>query len=433
MHSTSTGARRALAAVGTATIAALALAACSSGGGGASGGSDEFTFLAINENTTIPTVLTALSENECSAENEALPLKINKQAQSSLDQQLQLLGGQNALPSAFIAANSPDLQQELFDSGKVADFTGTDVDDQILPAAQSSVQKLYDGKTIVLPSELNIEGIWYNKQLLEDNGVEVPDSWDALTEAFATLDDAGVQPISAAGKGGDGWGVTRWVGAYLYRDLGPDALAAVDDGDASLTDPEYVEAADAVAELGAAGYFGASPTSIDYATAMNTFLTGEAAFYYMGSWAVSNFTNEEENKIGVENIGFIPFPTVDGGEGNADQTPANTGIGIAFSKTAYEDEKVQAWASCIAENYGAVALREAGQISGFTVNGDVEVSELTQQVQGQIDETQESVAWFEALFPANATTASQNNGGLLGAGQLSGADFMSAVESAIGQ
>jgi len=429
MHSSNTVIRRSLSAAGLVSVAALALVGCSGGGSAAA---NEFTFLAINENTTIPTVLTSLSENECAAENTALPLKINKQAQASLDQQLQLLGGQNALPSAFVSANSPELTQELYTSGKIADFSDTDVDDQILPVAQSSVRSLYDDKTLVLPTELNIEGIWYNKQILADNGIEAPKSWDALESAFATLQQAGVQPISAAGKGGDGWGVTRWVGAYLYRELGPEALKSVDDGDAALTDPDYVEAADAIAALGTAGYFGASPTSIDYATAMNTFLTGDAAFYYMGSWAVSNFNDEEQNKIGVDNIGFIPFPTVDGGVGTTEQTPANTGTGIAFSKTAYEDEKVQAWASCIAENYGAAALREAGQISGFTVNGDVDVTPLTQQVQDQIAATKESVAWFEALFPANATTASQSNGGPLGAGQLSGADFMAAVESALG-
>lgn len=423
--------RRSLTMVGAATVTITALAACSGGGGGGTA-ADEFTFLAINENTTIPTVLTSLSENECSAQNDALPLKINKQAQASLDQQLQLLGGQDALPSAFISANSPDLMKELSAAGKVADFAGTDVSDQILPVAASSLEGLYGDEEIVLPSELNIEGIWYNEQLLEDNGVEVPESWGDLTDSFATLSDAGVQPISAAGQGGDGWGVTRWVGAYIFRDLGPDAMRAVDEGDAKVTDDDYVAAADAVGELGAEGYFGPSPSSIDYATAMSTFLSGDAAYYYMGSWAVSNFNDDTQNKIGADNIGFLPFPEVDGGKGSADQTPANTGTGISFSASAFEDDRVKDWADCIAENYGTVALREASQISGFTVNDEVETSDLTQMVQEQIDATDQSIAWFEALMSPAATTASQSNGGPLGAGQLDGAGFMSAVQSSIG-
>ncbi|WP_181134907.1 MULTISPECIES: ABC transporter substrate-binding protein [unclassified Rathayibacter] len=433
MPSTSMKSRRTVTALSAAAVTLLALTACSGGGGGGSAAATEFTFLAINENTTIPAVLTSLSENECSAENEALPLKINKQAQGSLDQQLQLLGGQNALPSAFVSANSPDLMKDLFAADKVADFTGSDIAKSFVPVAASSIASIYGDTTMVMPTELNIEGIWYNKQILKDNGITIPDSWDSLVSAFDTLKAAGVQPVSAAGKGGDGWGVTRWVGAYLYRELGPDAMSRIESGEAKLTDPEYVKAAEQVAALGSAGDFGPSPSSIDYATALNSFLTGDAAFIYMGSWAVSNFTDETANKIGVDNVGFMPFPTVDGGVGTTDQTPANVGTSIAFSKTAYEDEKVQNWASCISENYAAAALREAGQISGFTVNGDVEIPALTQQVQDQIAATDQSVAWFEALFGANATTTSQSNGGPLGAGQVSGQDFMNTVQSSLGQ
>ena len=72
-HSTSRARRTVLAAAAAAAVA-VGLAACSSGGSGATSSASEFTFLAINENSTIPTVLTSLSENECAAENKALPL-----------------------------------------------------------------------------------------------------------------------------------------------------------------------------------------------------------------------------------------------------------------------------------------------------------------------------------------------------------------------
>ncbi len=423
---------RRLAVIGSAVSVALVLSACSGSGSSSSAAATDFTFLTINENTTIAAVLTSLSENECSAENAALPLKITKQAQGTLDQQLQLLGGQNALPPAFVSGNSADLTKELFEAGKIVDFAGTDVADSIVPLAASGIKALYGDNTMVLPTELNIEGVWYNKSLLKEAGVTVPDSWDSLVSAFATLSAAGVQPISAAGKGGDGWGVTRWVGAYIFRDIGPDAMTAISNGDATLTDAEYVKAADAVASLGKAGYFGKSVSSIDYATAMNTFLTGKAAFYYQGSWALADFNNEDENKIGTDNIGFIPFPNVAGGKGSADQTPTNIGTDIAFSKSAYDgDSRVRDWASCIAKNYGNVALRDFGQITGFTVTGDVKVAELTQLIQEQIAATETSVGWFESLFNTDAVTTSQNNGGPLGAGNLSGSDFMNTVQAAL--
>ncbi|WP_229074389.1 extracellular solute-binding protein [Actinoplanes sp. DH11] len=420
-----------LAAAG---VVALALSTAACGGGGddsASGGSSakNFSFLAINENTTIASTLTTLSQKECATQNTAQPLDIKKQAQASLDQQLQLLAGQGALPQLFTAANAPSLTSQLADNGTVLDAAA--VSTGVQPAASSVIKALYDGKQLVLPTELNIEGIWYNKKLLADNGITTPPAtWDDLVAAFAKLQAAGVQPISAAGKGGDGWGVTRWVGNYILRQQGPDALKKVADGQAKLTDPQYVAGADAIAALGKAGYFGKSPTSIDYATALNTFLTGKAAFIYMGSWALSDFNDESKNKIGADNVGFLKFPTVAGGAGTADQTPANVGTAIAISKKAYEnDTNTQAWVKCIVDNYGTVALRDSSQITGFKTDAAVEVPALTKQIQDEIAGVQTSVLWFEAYFSAKATTVSQGNGGLLGGGQLTGEKFMQTVTS----
>lgn len=413
--------------VACVVTASLTLAACGGGGGG---GSDKaFTMMSLNENTTQDEVLTALGKGVCADQNGALPLDITEQAQESVDQQEQLLAGQGALPNLF-PANTPGLIRELADNGRVADvrdvLAGSAAADAVLPAARSAADQIFGGQ-LVLPVELNIEGIWFNKKILANNGIEAPKTWEDLVAAFDTLKRAGVQPISAAGAGGDGWGVSRWVGAYLFRTIGPDALKKVADGQASLTDPEYVAAAQAVSDLGKAGYFGPSPTSIDYATALNTFLTGDAAFIYMGSWALSSFNDPKENKIGEDAIGFLPFPEVSGGSGNSGQTPTNLGTSIVLSSAVADNEKAKAWVQCIATNYGSAALRDHGQISGFELSEDVDVPPLTKLVQDQIAATSQSVLWFEALFPASATTASQQNAGLLGTGQKSGKDFMSAV------
>lgn len=420
---------RRLTVTAVGATAMLALAACSGGGGGGGGSATEFGFLVNSENTTIPDLLTGLGEDQCSAENEALPLKVETVPQTELDQKLQLLAGQNALPAQYAAGNAPALTKQLADGGQVLDFeealTDLDVIDQVEPAAISTIEALYGGFN-VLPYQYNIEGIWYNEQLLADNGIEPPTTWTELTDAAATLSDAGVQPFSASGE--QGWPITRLISGYLFRDLGPDALQKVADGDAKLTDPEYVEAAQAIADLGAEGWFGQGVGSIDYDTAFNTFLTGQAAFFYMGSWALSDFANEEKNQIGSENIGFLPFPDVEGGAGDASQTPANVGLPMTFSKKAYNDE-VGAWLGCITENYGAASLEQASTISGFKVNGDVQVDELTQVVQDQISSTEQSVLWFEALFGSKATTTSQTNAAQLVTGAISAEDFMSLVQT----
>ncbi|MEU8820573.1 extracellular solute-binding protein [Actinoplanes sp. NPDC048796] len=432
-------ARPTYAVTAGAVALVLSLSACGGGDSDSGGGSSakSFSFLSINENTTIPTTLTTLSTSTCATENKAQPLEIKKQAQGSLDQQLQLLAGQGALPQSFIAANAPALTKQLYDNGSVLDAgaaaQSAGVSGDILPAATSTIEKLYDGKQLVLPTELNIEGIWYNKKILQDNGIAVPKTWEELVAAFAKLKAANIQPVSNAGKGGDGWGITRWVGNYILRQQGPDALQKVKDGQAKLTDPQYVAAAQAIADLGKAGYFGKSPTSIDYATALNTFATGKAAFIYMGSWALSVFNDPKQATIGADNIGFMNFPTVAGGAGAADQVPANVGTAVAVSKKAYDNDKnTQAWVKCIIANYGTVALRDSSQITGFKTDASVKVPALTQQIQTEIGNIKTSVLWFEGYFSAKATTVSQNNGGLLGGGQLSGEKFMQTVSTNLG-
>lgn len=428
--------RRVLPLVALAGASALTLTACSGGdsGAGAGEGGSDFTYTGQTQNTTIVGTLEALGEGVCAEDTADAPLVTDSIEGTQWDQQIQLLASQNALPDMSMAAGTPALMNEFIDAGQVLDLSAALDDlglaDRVLPAAESTIKALYGRDALyALPTEMNIEGFWYNEQLLADNGIEPPATWDDLVAAAEKLDAAGVQPFVAPGQ--DGWPVTRLVGNYIARSLGPDAMQAVADGEASLTDPEYVEAAQAVSDLGAAGYFGDAAGSIDGPTAENQFLTGGGAFYYMGSWTLAAFNNEELNKIGADNIGFLPFPEVEGGAGSVSDVPANVGIPVMFSEAGY-DESSEAWLKCVVENYGDVALEESSQVTGFVTESDTELPELTQLVQDTIAEAEGGILWFEALFSPEATTVSQTNGGGLATGQLSGQEFMELVQAANG-
>ncbi|MGW0783598.1 ABC transporter substrate-binding protein [Streptomyces sp. NBC_00059] len=425
-------ARLSLITAGTASLALLATACGGSGAGSASAPKD-FSYLSVTENTTVKTALTTLSKGACKTENKALPLKVETVPQASLDQKLQLLAGQDALPVQFAAGNAPALTNQLNTSGKIADLEkelkGLGVLDEIEPAAVSTVKALYDGKLAVLPYEYNIEGIFYNKKLFAENGISEPATWDELTDASAKLESEGVQPFSASGQ--QGWPLTRLISGYLYRSLGPDALKQVADGKAKLTDPEYVKAAEEIADLGKKGYFGKGLGAIDYDTAMNQFLNGKAAMFYMGSWALTNISDAEQNKVGAENVGFMPFPAVAGGKGDIGQYPSNVGLGITLAKKSFDDSTGD-WTACIAKNYGATVLKDQGAISGFKVNEDfMDANEVTAQVRETIGASQQNVLWFEALFSTKATTVSQTNAASLVSGSMAPQKFMQTVQDAL--
>ncbi|MET1018458.1 MAG: extracellular solute-binding protein [Microterricola sp.] len=436
--------RRSMIVTGLALATLLPLSACAGGaapgasesaGGGAATGTDPetFTVLTANENPTLEAQLTALSEDQCKAENEALPLEHEKVAQADVVQKVTLLASQDSLPAHFIAGTAmvrPD--GDLGKADLLVDYQAALEDqglwDQILPAAASTINNVY-GQYVSLPYQYNLEGIWYNKAIFEEVGLDEPQTFDDLVAANEELAAAGYTPMAMAGA--QAFPLTRLIGMYIYRNVGLDAMTDIRDGNAKLTDPEYVAGAEALVQMAEAGDFGDGFISQDASVANNQFLTGAAAMKYDGTWLLSNINDEAQNTIGAENIGFMPFPAVEGGAGNIDQWPANAGTAMAMNPKTY-GPKVADWLGCIAENYGAQALGDAGVVSGFKVNGEVtDVPETTKMVQEQVAAIDETVLWFEALMDGKSTSLAQSNVSLLVSGQLSPEDYMAQLQTSI--
>jgi len=170
--------------------------------------------------------------------------------------------------------------------------------------------------------------------------------------------------------------------------------------------------------------------SVDYNQSLNTFLTGKAAMLYMGSWALDNFNDPTQNTIGVENLGFMPFPAVSGGKGSIDQVPSNVGVPVVLASKDFGTNQA-AWVKCIAQGYGDTALADSGVISGFkTTATSTSDSPATKAVQDTIANAKDSVLWFEALFSSKGTTVSQTNAAQLATGAISGQEFMQMVQDA---
>ena len=437
IHSTS----RRWALTGFAALTIAALAGCAGGDGGSTGGSDgdkgsnepaKFTVLTANENQALEDQLQALADGPCAEENEAMPIEHQKTAQADTVQKVTLLASQNALPQHFIAGT--DMVRPTGDlgaGGLVANYKDVlgDAFDNILPAAASTVENVY-GQMVSLPYQYNLEGIWYNKQMFADAGItEEPQTWDEFLAASDALEAAGYQPLTTAGA--DAWPMTRLMGMYIFRNAGADAMAKIKDGSAKLTDPEYVAGAAALQELGQAGYFGEGYLTMDGGTSTAQFLTGKAAMKYDGSWLLSAINDPAQDEIGEDNIGFMPFPAVDGGAGNINQWAANAGAAMAANAKTI-GPKTEAWFSCIAENYGKQALETAGIVSGFKVNGEVaDVAPATKMIQEQVAEIDDTVLWFEALFDAKTNSLAGTNAGLLVSGDMSPEDYMAELQASV--
>ncbi|WP_156325610.1 extracellular solute-binding protein [Nonomuraea sp. SBT364] len=249
-------------------------------------------FQAANPNVTIK--MTVL-------ENEAYKAKVTTLTQSG------------KAPDLFATWGGGVLRQQV-DAGLVKDISAdvAPVLDTFTPAAMAAYQ--IDGKTYALPTDIGMVGFWYNKKLFEKAGIaEPPATWTAYLDAVKKLKAAGITPIALAGK-------EKWPGHYYWaylamRIAGLPALqqAGVDH---DFTKPEFVQAGQQLKALVdlqpfQKGFLGAAYSTPDGQSAAVS--NGKAAMELMGQWA-PNVQNDSGKGLG-EDLGFFPFPAVEGGKG----------------------------------------------------------------------------------------------------------------------
>jgi raffinose/stachyose/melibiose transport system substrate-binding protein len=191
----------------------------------------------------------------------------------------------------------------------------------------------YKDQNYGVPWDMGMIGWWYNKALFEQAGIDnPPTTWAEFLEDVQKLKDAGITPIALGA--GDKWpGMHMW--AYLVTRLGgkenfEGALLRT----GSFTDEPFVEAGKKLQELMALepfqdGFLGA--TYGDEATAMGN---AKAAMELMGQWAPAVQKDNSVDKKGIgDNLGWFPFPMVEGGKGDPGDAVGG-GNGFAVGKNA---------------------------------------------------------------------------------------------------
>jgi raffinose/stachyose/melibiose transport system substrate-binding protein len=190
-----------------------------------------------------------------------------------------------------------------------------------------------NGRNYGVPWDMGMVGLWYNKVLFAQAGINAPAAtWTEFLDDVKALKAAGIVPI-ALGEG------DKWPGMFWYEYLatrlgGKDAFDAAYSRSGSFADPPFVEAGKVLQELTALspfqdGFLGA--TYGDEATIMGN---GEAAMELMGQWAPAvDKDNSVDPQVFSENLGWFPFPMVEGGAGDPNDAFGG-GNGFAIGKDA---------------------------------------------------------------------------------------------------
>ncbi len=224
----------------------------------------------------------------------------------------------------------------------------------------------FDGNTYALPVELNIVPFYYNKAIFEENGIEVPESYEDLKNVIQTLNDNGVTPFTLGGK--DAWTASFWY-MYLAERLGGPELLDEAVASSTFTQSELVEAASYLQELVDMNAFIKGFNGLSNDEAKAEFLNGNVAMFLMGTWEVPNYTtNEEIPQEFRDNVGFFKFPVIDGGKGGLDDWVGGPGVGMFVSENSEHPEEAKQFAAHFVKRWGELSVTEAGVIPATKVD-----------------------------------------------------------------
>ncbi|MCI8301185.1 MAG: extracellular solute-binding protein [Oscillospiraceae bacterium] len=225
-------------------------------------------------------------------------------------------------------------------------FADYQADDLLLPAkdyvSEETYAKFYDafleqsnidGTIWAVPDLASARALYYNADILEAAGVEVPTTWDELTAACEKLKayDSNIYP----------WGIDMTTDegqaafAYYIWNNGGDFTDA--DGNWTLNSPENVEAVEYAVGLVNAGLTNSDPANETRYTLQDLFGAGQLAMM-IGPNSIPTYIAVDKEPDEVINYGTAPIPTNEG------KPSVSAGVMDRFMcfDNGHSDEKLEA-------------------------------------------------------------------------------------------
>ncbi|MER5546949.1 extracellular solute-binding protein [Streptomyces sp. NPDC002589] len=304
--------------LGVVSVAGLGTAVLTSCGSSDSGGGKDSQGRTVVEWWHIQTTEPGkhLWPQQATAYEKAHPkvkIKLVPLENDAFKSKMTALVGTGKLPDLYNTWGGGVLKQQV-DAGLTEDITDQVKDwiGDLVPASRKAYE--FDGRTYAVPVDIGAVGFWYNKALFKQAKIAAPPTtWAELLDAVKKLKTAGITPIALAGK-------EKWPGMYYWaylaiRIAGVDGMQKAADAK-DFSGDDFVKAGEHLKELVdlqpfQKGFLGAAyPGPTGEAATMGN---AKAAMELMGQWAPN--TQKSEGKGIGSDLGFFPFPAVDGGKG----------------------------------------------------------------------------------------------------------------------
>ena len=225
-----------------------------------------------------------------------------------------------------------------------------------------------------LPYQCNVQGIFFNKAVFDEAGVEYPTeatTYDEFIQMVTDLKAAGTIPLSIGSMNSSFamWEFNEFLSRYGWEDF----YQSIASGEEKYNNEALTACFEKMLGLAEAGAFPENMTTLEYFDAKQLFDNGDAAMFGTGQWDCAEF----DTNIG-ENIGFFwgpVFEDTDASQEVAMKVPSAPLV--CSAAVASDDAKLEALYAFLDFYYGeeAAGISYAGSIFPASSYSDVEATE----------------------------------------------------------
>lgn len=194
----------------------------------------------------------------------------------------------------------------------------------------------YQGKLYAVPMEQDLMGVYYNKAMFEELGLDVPKTYAEFKDVVEKIKAAGRIPIAFGNR--DRWPATNTMSLILGLTAGRAGEEKVFFGDEPWTNPKFKLAAETFRQWGDDGYFPRGFNGIGYDEANALFLGGRAAMTITGTWVLQDMARGAKFDLGVFMLPPISEDAPAGtmwGEGSQWQISASAAQNVKDAAASY--------------------------------------------------------------------------------------------------
>jgi raffinose/stachyose/melibiose transport system substrate-binding protein len=185
----------------------------------------------------------------------------------------------------------------------------------------------FDDKIYGVPIIMDGKTFYYNQDIFNELGLQVPETWDEFMTVLDALGKTDYIPISLGNS--EDWATGHYMTTLNQRMVNPDTLAADYALEGDFSSPQYIAALEKLREL--IPYFTPDFNATSYDTGISDFINGKAAIYY------EQFNQVQYIEPAAFNWSWFDFPDISEGEGDQNAlTGAPQGLMVS-SDTEYAD------------------------------------------------------------------------------------------------